>query len=276
MDEFAIEYFNKITKISTDFTARRRELAKSRIKMFVAAICRQLTDFKENYDLIMGSGNSGLFMTKIALITYDTLNITAPPVLNLPIYRFKEDGNTLYDNSSLLTQVKDKLESLPPINNILFVDDEIMRGLTAKECYSLILKAFPETNHLNATIIAENHFFEWHYKIPKVSMNFFAYSPLIQGLNENIGYFIPQELFNNIQQIIPEVKSYNQAMAIVINGGIKKLKNNKGYFDFDIEKNLKTNLPNYEKEKNELLEKLQNLVKEGVKEYKEGKIKFRF
>ena len=275
MDEFANEYFNKITKISTDFTSRRKELAKSRIKMFIGALCRQLIDFKENYDFLIGSGNSGLFMTKIALMTYETLNITTPSVLNLPIYRFKEDGATPYNNSFLITYVKEQLKS-PTINNILFVDDEIMRGLTAKECYSLILKAFPNINHLNATIIAENHFFEWHYKIPKVSIRFFAYSPLIQGLNGNIGYFIPQKLYSDIQQNMPEVKSYNQTMAIVIGGGIKMIENNKGYFDFDIERNLKTNLPNYEKQKSVLLTELKNLVKEGVKEYKEGKIKFRF
>jgi len=275
MDEFANEYFNKITKISTDFAGRRKELAKSRIKMFIGALCRQLIDFKENYDFLIGSGNSGLFMTKIALMTYETLNITTPSVLNLPIYRFKEDGATPYNNSFLITYVKEQLKS-PTINNILFVDDEIMRGLTAKECYSLILKAFPNINHLNATIIAENHFFEWHYKIPKVSIRFFAYSPLIQGLNGNIGYFIPQKLYSDIQQNMPEVKSYNQTMAIVIGGGIKMIENNKGYFDFDIERNLKTNLPNYEKQKSVLLTELKNLVKEGVKEYKEGKIKFRF
>jgi hypothetical protein len=275
MDEFANEYFNKITKISTDFVARRRELAKSRIKMFVGALSRQLIDFKEKYDLIIGSGNSGLFMTKIASITYDALNIKAPYVLNLPIYRFKEDGATLYDNSFLITYVKEQLKS-STINNILFLDDEIMRGITVKECFSLILKAFPNINHLNATIIAENHFFEWHYKIPKVSMRFFAYSPLIQGLNGNIGYFIPQNLFNEVQKNIPEVKSYNQAMAIVIGGAIKKTENNKGHFDFDIELALKNNLINYEKQKSGLLIELRNLVTEGVKEYKERKIKFRF
>jgi hypothetical protein len=276
MDEFADEYFSKITKIATDFTTRRRELAKSRIKMFVAALRRQLIDFKESYDLLLGSGNSGLFMTKIAKMTYDALNITAPSVLNLPIYRFKEDGETLHDNSFLVTYVKEELKGLQPISNILFVDDEIMRGLTAKECFNLILKAYPNINHISATIIAENHFFEWHYKMPKVLMSFFAYSPLIQGLNGNIGYFIPQKLFDNIQQNVPEVRSYNHAMAIVIGGGIKKTENNKQHFDFDIELALKNSLPNYEKEKNALAEELQVLVKEGVKEFEEGKIKFRF
>lgn len=276
MDEFANEYFDKITKISTDFLGRRRELAKSRIKMFVATICRQLIDSKEKYDLLMGSGNSGLFMTKIALMAYDVLNIKAPSVLNVPIYRFKEDGATPHDNSYLVTFVKEKLHGLHAINNVLFVDDEIMRGLTAKECYSLVLKAYPNINHLNTTIIAENHFFEWHYRMPKVSIRFFAYSPLIQGLNGNIGYFIPQNLFNNIQQNLKEVKSFNQAIAIVIGGAIKKIENNKGYFDFDIELELINSLPNYQKEKNTLAEELKNLVIEAIKEYKEGKIKFRF
>lgn len=65
-------------------------------------------------------------------------------------------------------------------------------------------------------------------------------------------------------------------MAIAIGEGIKKIENNKGHFDFDIEPALKNSLPNYENEKNVLIEELKNLVIEGIREYKEGKIKFRF
>lgn len=277
MDDFANEYFNKITKIASDFEVRRKELAESRIKMFVASICRQLIDFNEKYDIVLGAGNSGLFMTRIMKMTYEYLNIKTPLILNLPIYRFKEDGKTLNNNSFLAQQVKKGLQNLDSINNILFVDDEIMRALTAKECFNLILQANPSINHLNATIIAENHFFEWHYKIPKVSISFFAYSPLIQGLNGNIGYFIPEDLYKEVSSLINEAVSYNHVMAIVVGGALKRKDNNDNpYFDFAVEASLKNKITNYGKKKSSLMNHLQELVKEGIEEYKAGEIKFRF
>lgn len=277
MDDFANEYFNKITKIASDFEGRRKELAESRIKMFVASICRQLVDFNENYDLVLGAGNSGLFMTKITEMTYEHLNIKTPLILNLPIYRFKEDGTTPNNNSFLAQQVKEKIQNLNSISNILFVDDEIMRALTAKECFNLILQANTNINHFNATIIAENHFFEWHYKIPKVSISFFAYSPLIQGFNGNIGYFIPEDLYKEVSSLISEAVSYNHAMAIVIGGALKRKDNNGNpHFDFAVEASLKNKITNYEDKKSSLMNKLQELVREGVEKYKAGKIQFRF
>lgn len=277
MDDFSNEYFNKITKISLDFEGRRKELAESRIRMFVDSVCRQLVDFNQNYDFVLGAGNSGLFMTKITQMTYEYLNIKTPLILNLPIYRFKEDGKTPNNNSFLVQQVKEKLQDLNSINNILFVDDEIMRATTARECFNLLFQANPNISHLDVTIIAENHFFEWHYKMPKVSVSFFAYSPLIQGLNGNIGYFIPEDLYKEVSSLINEAVSYNHVMALVIGGVLKRKDNNsKPYFDFTVESSLKGKITNYDDKKSSLLNRLQELVKEGIKKYKAGKIKFRF
>lgn len=277
MDDFANEYFSKITQIASDFKDRRRELAKSRIKMFAAAIYRQLIDFKEKYDLILGAGNSGLFMTKITAMVYQYLDIKAPPVLNLPIYRFKEDGTRLHDNSFLITQVKEKLQDIQEMSNILFVDDEIMRALTAKECFQLILEANSNIDHLSATIVAENHFFEWHYKMPKVSVRFFAYSPLIQGLNGNIGYLIPEDFYKEISAIYSNTLSHNHVMAILIGGGLKRKDNvGKSYFDFTIESELKNKIADYDNKKSSLATELKGLAKEGVEKYKAKEFKFRF
>ena len=277
MDDFANEYFSKITKIASDFKSRRRELARSRIKMFVAALCRQLIDFNEKYDLLVGAGNSGLFMTKITEKVYRHLDIEVPSALNLPIYRFKEDGATLHDNSFLITQVKEKLQGIPKISNILFVDDEIMRALTAKECFQIILEADSDINHLSAAIIAENHFFEWHYKMPKVSIRFFAYSPLIQGLNGNIGYLIPEDFYKEISAIYNNTFSRNHVMAILVGGGLKRKDNiGKSYFDFAIESELKNKIADYDKKKSFLMDELEELVRDGIEKYKSKEIKFRF
>jgi len=275
MDEFAKEYFQKLKVLALDFEARRNQLAKSRIKMFAASVARQLLEFNENFDLLLGAGNSGLYMTKIAEMTYEYLNIPAPAILNIPIMRFKEDGKTLNNNFSLLQEVKQALNKIKTIKNILFVDDEIMRTITVKECCNLLLQADLNIPHIDVTIIAENHFFEWHHKIPKASIYFFAYSPLIQWLNANISYFIPKDLYDEISKYAGCVSSYNHAMAIIIGGAIKKTES-KPYYDYSVDSVLKQKIPAYEEVKTSLIGDLQKLVKEGVDDYRTGKITFRF
>lgn len=275
MDEFAKEYFAKLKALAHDFKNRRHELAKSRIKMFAASIVRQLLEFNENFDLIIGAGNSGLYMTKITEMTYQYLNIATPKIINIPIIRFKEDGKTLNNNSLLLPAVKQTINKINAIKDILFVDDEIMRAITAKECFELLLKADPNISHLDATIVAEHHFFEWHYKLPKVSVRFFAYSPLIQYLNANISYFVPEDLCQEIFKHIENISSHNEIMAIVTGGAVKRIKQ-QPYYDYSVEKILKGKIPNYEERKVILTKDLQKLVKQGIEEYKTGKITFRF
>lgn len=267
MDDFEREYFEKLRKLALGFGNKRRELAKSRIKMFAAAVARQILSEKIEFDLIIGGGNSGLFMTKITELVYEILGKKSPKVLNIPIIRIIEENKEARALHDLISEL-----NIEKIEKVLFVDDEIMRSVTAKTCLELILAAKPEIQHIDATIIAENHFFEWHYSLPKVSIRFFAYSRLIQWLNGNIGYFIPENLFKKIQEDLPEVKNYNHAMAIVIGNGIKKLENGKPYFDF----NVKVKLKNYKEQKEELIRELKFLISETIRQYKEGKIKFRF
>lgn len=274
MDEFEKEYFQKIGKISSDFKERRRDLAKSRIKMFSASLCRQVIELNQKFDVIVGAGNSGLFMTKIAEMVYEELNIKIPPILNLPVFRFEEDNVSLHDNAVLVSEVAQKLKTLPSLNNILFIDDEIMRAVTAKESLNLILKARSDIKHLNVTILSENHFFEWHYKMPMVSVNFFAYSRLIQGLNGNIGYFVPEDLFKEISSIA-KISSHNHALTLLLTGSLKS-KAKGQYFEIESEKLLTKNIKDYKLIKSSLIKELKYLVKEGIEKYKSGKITFRF
>lgn len=277
MDEFAKEYFKLLKPLRKSFESRRYELAESRIKMLVAAIYRQLFEYNEVFDLVIGAGNSGLYITEITELTYKQLNVSLPKILNIPIFRFKEDGKTPNDNLILLPLVKNVVQEIDKVDNVLFVDDEIKKALTAKECFNLVIKAKPRRNHLNATIIAENHFFEWHYKIPELSISFFAYSPLIQDFNENIGYFVPEDLYKEVLRFTNEHLSHNQVMAIILGGGIKR-RDNKGnqYFDYISESDLENKISNYSDKKNHLVKRLHELVEKGIEEYKTGKIQFRF
>jgi hypothetical protein len=272
MDNFENEYFESLRQLALGFEDKRKELAKSRIKMFAAAIARQLLNEKQEFDLIVGGGNSGLFMTKIAELVFETLNLKLPPVINIPVLRIIDKDQ----NVEALRNGDFELKSTGKVENMLFVDDEIMRALVAKNCIELILAKRPEIEHLNVTIVAENHFFEWHSFIPKLSVRFFAYSELIQWLNGNISYIIPKNLFNEIKNNIPGVESYPHAMAIIIGGGLKRIETEKPYFDFEIEKKLGNTIESYKEQKEILMNEIRELVSEGIEEFKTGKIRFRF
>ena len=79
-----------------------------------------------------------------------------------------------------------------------------------------------------------------------------------------------------MKNILPEVESYPHTLAILLGCGIKKIEAEKPYFDFAVEKQLEEKLENYQQKKEELLNEIRKLVTEGVKEYREGKIHFRF
>ena len=135
---------------------------------------------------------------------------------------------------------------------------------------------FKRTDWNFICIIAEHHFFEWHYRLPKVSIRFFAYSPLIQWLNANISYFVPEDLYHKLSKQDASITTYNHAMAIVIGGALKRIDKENSFYDYSIVNKLKQKIPNYEERKVLLLKNLQELVKQSVDDYKAGKITFRY
>lgn len=279
MDEFEKEYFRKLNKLSSEYKSQRKELARSRIKMFAAAVFRQLIDERQEFDLIIASGNSGLFMEVITKMVYDSLKIKLPQIIKLPIFRFQEiNGKKVPDdNLSLLPELSGKLNELSLSPNILFIDDEIMTGLTVKTFLQLLQKEKTDFEQVKCTIIAENHFFEWHYLMPNASIRFFSFARLIQGLNGNISFFIPEDLYSKINSLFEEVESYTQAMAIVVGGGLKK-KSDQGvpFFDTSLDKICSEKIENYLSLKQMLINELKVLVSEGLEEYKQKKLQFRF
>lgn len=280
MDDFEKEYFAELKKLSANYETRRKQLAESRIRMFAAALYRQLVDEKVTPDVLLAAGNSGLFMTEIAKKVFEEANILLPPTVTIPLFRYQKQGEQFVsdNNQSLLENVKHQVRSVTKDDlQILFIDDELMTGQTVRIALSLLFSARPTLQHIHCITIAEHHFFEWHYHIPKVSLNFFAYARLIQGLNGNISHLIPEDFFEEIKQTIPQVESYNHAMAILIGGALKQKDSaNIPFYNRELVIKLQSKIPQYEKKKEELQNEISELVKEGIEQYKNGTIVFRF
>lgn len=277
MHELDKEYKDKLHQLSNIYKDNRYDLATNRIQLFTAAITRQLIDLNQSFDLIIGSGNSGLFMSKIITIIYHHLGKDLPPILNIPLYRFQDDGTTPRDNNDLIPYVQSNIPSLPNNLEVLFIDDEIMRGMTAQISLDLLTRSLPNITRIKATIIAENHFFEWHYNLPKVTIQFFAYAKLIQGLNGNIGHFIPERLFDQIKQTFPDVESYNHAAGIVIGGALKR-KDGQGvpFYDFSTPQTALEQIEGYAGTQRQIMDELQKTVEEAIRLYENKVITFKF
>ncbi len=277
MDDFQKDYLSKLNLLADNYKNRRKELAESRIKRFVFALCRQLFEFDESFDLIMGGGNSGLFMTEITKIVFEKTNLNLPKVITIPIVRYKpgteNNSKELFDNSSLLTLAKEKLEDTKAPKNILFVDDEVMTGTSLRDSLHIIEQIYPN-QRFDVTLIAEHHFFEWHYKLSNFSVRFFAYALLIRGLNGNIGYIVNESIFEQIQKIIPEANTSYKALTILLGGGLKNAEEGKPFYDTTVVTKLIEAGFEFEKEKLRVVGEIEQLITEAIVEYNKGKVKF--
>lgn len=252
------------------------ELAEDRIERFVATLYRLLVDQQEHFDLIVGAGDSGCFAVELTKLVYQEQKKQLPPILLLPIVRFKNDkeGEERFDNSYLKRKVKNKLKEIESIRNILFVDDEIRKGWTAKSCFELICPNYD--NFITGTIVAEHHFFEWHYNIPRLSIRYFSYAKSVYGIIHIFSYIVDDILYKHLQEASDKIVDRNQVLALLSSGGYRKLEGRRAYFDSGLEKGMRLKFDSYNKVKKDLRGVLTSLVKRGIKKYKEDKICFKF
>lgn len=284
MQEVEIKLKDKIKALVKEEHIDLHELSKSRIQYFAAVLCRLLVNQKEHFDVIVSGGNSGLYVSKIAEYAYEVLEIPKPPILRLPVYRYietdlPETEAPLFDNSALLPLVKEQLGNISQVKNILFVDDEIRIGTTARNCFELILEAVygsKNSNRCSCVIIAEHHFFEWHHNTPNLAVRFYAHSRLIPGVTNIISHFLPESMFNEIKGLLGNDITYNHALALVIGGGLKTRDSGLPKFDPSKVLLLASKIENYERKREKLLSELKNEVKAGIEKYKAGEVKFIF
>lgn len=246
-------------------------LAEERLQQFVATLTRLLVNEQEKFDLVISGGDSGLIVTKIVEKIYEVLKIKVPPIINLPIQRYK-DGN-LQQRFQHVDLVKD-IPSIKNVENILFVDDEIRIGWTAKTCFETLQKKYK--TRLHCVIIAENHFFEWHFKQPDVNLRFYAHAKVIPGINQIFAYLINNQEYNLIQSLSDQIQDRQQAVALLISAKYKKFSEKKVLFDEKLELEILNKSSKYRDIKKKLENKLTSLVKNGVARYKSGDISFKF
>lgn len=139
------------------------ELAHLQVKDFMRTIYKLIMEENKTFDLLVGAGNSGIIMVGLAKVVYEYSGLTPPPVLLIPFKRYKvgNEGN-LFDHTlfqSYVTKEVAQILQKSKISEILFVDDETMKGITVNESLKLILAAMatPATyEEVNCTLVTED------------------------------------------------------------------------------------------------------------------------
>lgn len=277
MDRFDAMLRTETIALVDRLAVDRRALALSRIELFSATLYRLLVEDGERYDAIVTAGTSGLYMQGLAGAAYRLLAIEPPPTICLPVVRFAEDG-ALFDNTPLAAEVCRQLGEKRRLERVLFVDDEIRRGTVAHACFDLLLRSGRVDAGKGAvcTIVAENHFFEWHWDQPGIAVRYLAPARLLYGLQHNIAYCLPGDLMEEARRCVDPEISHHELMAMVVAGSVKRMRRDAAFFDEAPARLVASRIPDFPARRERFLLDFEGWVQSGVRKYRDGEIRFRF
>lgn len=173
-------------------------MGKRRFCRFCHVIKKLLIKRKLHFELIIAVGNSGISMGRFTELIYNYYHLEVPPRLNIPFYRFipgfEENTDKLFDSRYYLDEIISKLKRIDTIENVLFVDDEIGKGITAIGLFKLINEALERLNKPRIKsyyIVAEDQGFKPPQCSPEIK--FAPYDFEVEGHFNAIFYTTPLE-----------------------------------------------------------------------------------
>lgn len=217
-------------------------LAYNSLALFVKELHRAIQ--KVSYDLILAGGDSGNIMAWITNVVYETLRISPPLTITLPIYRHADYAETiLFDNRVLSPQISLNENTL---SNILIVDDEVGVGNTVKGLLDTLGGATSEKP--SVTFIAEDDGFD-AFKVLGWNINFRPPQPKVEGVYNAVSYIIPKEYELPVRRILePIVQDTNDKhiMATLLNLPIKEYNDGQPEFTFKYRDKCLEQIDNFE------------------------------
>lgn len=251
------------------------QLAKANLKRYFAVLYKLIVEENKKFDVLMAGGNSGLIMALYAQMFYDTIKIDSPIVFKTTPQRHfpygEEIPENLVDNTVLYLDIKNQIRDyrVRDVSSILFVDDEIGDGITARACINAFIKALSTDKQINLYITAENQEYEPKNFPSNVEVKFIPFANEIEGMNNVVMYLIPNEIYNQIKNIDASDKS---KVALLL-GLPRRTKTAllDGY-DFSLNHEAYEKIPDFEKLMVEFEYLINKLIQEAIQEYKERKI----
>jgi len=180
------------------------DLARGEFKQFVSAIHRLIIVDNILFDIILVSGNTGLVMARLTQMVYWHLGISPPSVLKSYLTRYvydKSGKETLFDNSLLLLDIKNQLidYNIKTPKKVLFVDDEIGSGITARLCLNLLVSALDKkVEKIDYYIVAKDMGFSGFQTSGDIKIFFLPFAHDYVGSNHVVLKIIPEEILTTL------------------------------------------------------------------------------
>ena len=257
----------------TEMSAEQlHKLAECHLKDFVRAIYNLVAIDGVKFDLIIGAGNSGLVMLKVTELIFEHCKWELPPQLRLPIQRYvKGTDGELYKNISLMPCAKEQIRGISSLTKVLFVDDEMGKGITIKTSLALTLGAadsealipkWPDTeNHCH--IVVELKGWPASFDIPVIRpfIHHFATRSTLDHYKVIVNRFRPPHILDDIKKF--DDKCLNIALGVPS----KVYDCNSNFppaFTEELNEKAKAEIPNLVDIRNKLRDYLNNLIERAL------------
>lgn len=192
---------------------------KERFLAFVRTLHSLLSE--EEFDLVVGAGDSGIAMLEFTKFVYGHCGIRAPPFVAIPLYR---DGDRKRNVIKRIIgpsreDVKKQLEGILAPQRILFVDDEIGKGNVARTALELVLSSFSQRKDgLFCTIVAEDHGKRHNFDpaavLPCAKVRFLLFSTGQYGEYSQIFRFLVKDIQD---RILHQIGNHNDNIKYAVN-----------------------------------------------------------
>lgn len=204
-------------------------IGQDSLKAFVQTV-KQLAKSGEPFSAITAAGDSGQLAARITEEVYRQLGKPVPPKLVAPIYRHADEAETvLFDNTIFAPQFEEW--KTKPLNNILFVDDEIGSGNAVRGMLDLLLELSSSIQSL--TIVAEDGGFNCPPEIHGVKAMFIPTRQRVPNVYNAISYTVPWRFQKPLKEVLANEPDLNdkQIMCTLLNLPTKEFNNGKPEFN---------------------------------------------
>lgn len=181
------------------------QVGQESLQAYIRTI-KNLIENSEPFDAIVAAGDSGQLTARITEEVYKAIGKAIPPTLVAPIYRHADEAETiLFDNKILAPQFASWKNK--PLNNMLFVDDEIGSGNAVQGMLDLLLELTPGIQCL--TVVAEDGGFACPPEIRGVKTTFVPTRKRTPNIFNAVSYNVPWEFQEPLQKALSDEPDLN-------------------------------------------------------------------
>lgn len=242
---------------------------RNNLKAFFQSLQKLLKEDQTTFDLVIGSGDSGIAMARLTEMVYQRLGLKMPAKLLIPFYRFTQKdvpGGETANNIVLLADIKRQVSEINEVQNILFVDDEIGSGSTFKGIADLLERANQNVfgNKATVYILAEDHGWKPEEQT-QFKIKFLPFASKNKGISNAISYVIPNEFEHPIKtRYSDQEHGSKERMNALMNLPIKTMVDGLPQWSDKWQKQLEKEIPQFRKLQKGFTDYLDNLLEEAL------------